>query len=90
MASNKILGHVIGVSHSTASADEICDFIIQWYVTGASVTGPISGFGVFTADASLNDAQISLALRTALAAYLDPLILPTQNFAANDVRGCSV
>ena len=86
----KIIGRLSAPpSYSSGNPPEILDFTIDYYVTGA-VTGPIVGQVVLTADGNGNESQISADLRTALAAYLDPLIFPPQAFGANDVRGCNV
>lgn len=89
-----IVANIIGFQQSSvpvvAEGPTILEFIINYYVTSVDVTGKIQGQVIVTADMSLPEAQILKALKTAVAAAVDPLIVPEQSFTFNDVLGCNI
>lgn len=77
------------MAYSSSNADNEAEVIVQYHCTG-QVTGALNGEAVFVIDMTQNEAQINLAIRTALAAYVTARVLPPQAYGASDVRGCNL
>jgi hypothetical protein len=89
MAVQKIIGKVVGISRSTETPEDEAEVIVNYMVTGMG-TGARTGEVLFQINMTQNETQINDDIRTALAAYVDPLVGPPQGFAAVDVRGCNL
>lgn len=87
--SSRIVGMVKTITGYTGMPNTNAQFIVQYKCTG-DVSGQIEGEAVLEVDVTQNDTQITTDLRTALAAYVNPLVTPPQAYAANDVRGLNV
>jgi len=94
MAGNvRILGHITNVSQSSGEADIMAEFIINYFVTGVNdngITGQTHGELVVLADVTTSEALLTKAIKTGLAALVDPLVLPPQSFTFADVQGCNI
>ena len=85
----KITGMVTAISHDSGQPDDTLTFNVTYFVSGP-VAGILNGEAIVHVDASQNDTQIGHDIRVGVAAWVDPLITPTQGFALADVRGCNV
>lgn len=89
MASQKIVGRVLDITRSDNTPDDEAEVIVSYMVTGQGI-GQRRGTALIQVNIAQNETQINSDLRALLAAYIDPLVLPQQNFAANDVRGLNM
>jgi len=82
---------ITAMGWTSTNSIAIVDFVVAYHVASDSyVSGLLDGEIVLTADITQNETQISLALRTALAAYLNTKLVPNPGISANEVRGCNV
>jgi hypothetical protein len=86
---SRIVATIWSLGGSTGMPDTNAEFIIQYRCTGP-VTGQTNGEVVLQANVTQNETQIKSDLSTALAAYLNTVIFPSQSYAANDVRGLNI
>jgi hypothetical protein len=88
-AQARILATIVGLGGSTGMLDTQGEVLIAYHCTGP-VSGAINGQVALKCDVTQNESSIKNELSTALAAYLDPLIFPSQGYTTNDVRGLNV
>lgn len=90
MAGNsRVIGRVKLITSSSSLLDTQAEFLVQYRCSGP-VTGQIEGEAILVIDITQNDTQITSDLRTALAAYVNPIVFPAQAYAASDVRGLNL
>lgn len=81
---NRILAKINNFGISSGQPDNVVDFVLFYYCSGG-LTGSISGETTVQADATQAESLLNIALKTALAAYVDPIVFPTQGYTVSDV-----
>jgi hypothetical protein len=89
---SRIIGRVVGIGGGTPEmTDNEAQFFVQYRVSGAmTLTGQTSGEVLLVADITQAENQINNQLRAALAAHVDPLVIPPQGYVQGDVRGINI
>lgn len=80
---------MVSMGGSTGLADTDAEFVIRYRCTGP-VTGQTQGEIVLIADVTVAEATCRNALSAALAAALNPIVFPAQNYTTSDVRGLNL
>ena len=83
-----IVGRVVDAGRDSQQPPTIVSFTVTFMVTGASQYSQLQGEMVTLVDITQNETQVVLAMKTALAAYVNGLV--PLGLVAGDVMGCNI